>query len=443
MRRRVLVCCLEVAGSGDSGLRSADELAGLGGAALAYGRLVSVRSSSAERFVVGAAASVEELEGDPHTLLARLREREPVSWLPALGGWLVTRRDLALRVMRDARTFTVDDARFSTGRVVGPSMLTRDGVEHRRHRDPFAGPFRHGAVHAQFTQLVAQETERLVDELEPAGAAELRRSLAGPLAVAVATRALGFADADIGNVLGWYDRIVAAVTDITAGRPLGAGGHDAYAALSAALAPQLDREPAASLLAAGQAGGLQRECVISNAAVLLFGGIETTEGMIANAVWHLLGHPEQLALVDDSSGVLANAIEESLRLEPAAAIVDRYATADVELAGVRIGRGELVRVSLAAANRDPAVFADPDRFDVRRPNARRHVAFAHGPHACIGMHLARLETRTALRILLRRLPALRLDPVTPTAPRGLVFRKPPELRVLWNARSASPITRPT
>jgi hypothetical protein len=118
MRRRVLVCCLEVAGSGDSGLRSADELAGLGGAALAYGRLVSVRSSSAERFVVGAAASVEELEGDPHALLARLREREPVSWLPALGGWLVTRRDLALRVMRDARTFTVDDARFSGAPVV-------------------------------------------------------------------------------------------------------------------------------------------------------------------------------------------------------------------------------------------------------------------------------------------------------------------------------------
>jgi cytochrome P450 len=394
--------------------------------------------------VVGAAAGVEELEGDPHALLARLREREPVSWLPALDGWLVTRRDLALQVMRDARTFTVDDARFSTGRVIGPSMLTRDGAEHRRHRDPFAGPFRHGPVRARFTQLVAQETERLIDELEPAGAAELRRSLAGPLAVAVIARALGLADADVGTVLGWYDRIVAAVTDITAGRPPDAGGRDAYAALSAALAPQLDREPTASLLAAaGQAGGLQRERVISNAAVLLFGGIETTEGMIANAVWHLLGHPDQLPLVDDSPGVLANAVEESLRLEPAAAIVDRYATADVELAGAWIGRGELVRVSLAAANRDPAVFADPDRFDVRRCNARRHVAFAHGPHTCIGMQLARLEARTAVRMLLHRLPALRLDPTSPTAPQGLVFRKPPELRVLWTPRSASPVTHPT
>lgn len=377
--------------------------------------------------MVGAAASVEELEGDPHALLARLREREPVSWLPALEGWLVTRRDLALQVMRDARTFTVDDRRFSTGRLVGPSMLTRDGVEHRRHRDPFARPFRHGAVHARFTRLVAEETERLIDELEPAGAAELRRSLAGPLAVAVVSRALGFEDADVGAVLGWYDRIVAAVTDITAARPPGAAGRDAYASLSAALGPALDREPAASLLAAAasEAGGLERERVISNAAVLLFGGIETTEAMIANAVWHLLCHPDQLALVKASPGLLANAVEESLRLEPAAAIVDRYATADVEVAGAPIGRGELVRVSIAGANRDPEVFANPDRFDVRRANARRHVAFAHGPHTCIGMHLARLETLTAVKRLLRRLPALRLDPASPTAPRGSFFASRP------------------
>ena len=153
------------------------------------------------------------------------------------------------------------------------------------------------------------------------------------------------------------------------------------------------------------------------------------EGM--DAIMHLLSHPDQLAYVKASPGLLANAVEESLRLEPAAAIVDRYATADVELAGAPIGRGELVRVSIAGANRDPAVFADPDRFDVRRSNARRHVAFAHGPHACIAMHLARLETHTAVERLLSRLPALRLDPAAATAPRGLVFRKPPALRVLW------------
>jgi cytochrome P450 len=90
-----------------------------------------------------------------------------------------------------------------------------------------------------------------------------------------------------------------------------------------------------------------------------------------------------------------------------------------------------VSLSIAGANRDPDTFADPDRFDVRRENAGRQIAFAHGPHVCIGMHLARLEAHTALERLLDRLPRLRLDPERPAAPRGLVFRKPPALHVIW------------
>ncbi|HKH13846.1 MAG TPA: hypothetical protein VKA47_04230, partial [Solirubrobacterales bacterium] len=96
----------------------------------------AARRERQSSFPIGAAASLEELELNPHPLLKRLREHEPVSWLPALGGWLVTRRDLALQAMRDPATFTVDDPRFSTGQVVGTSMLTLDGAEHGRHRDP-------------------------------------------------------------------------------------------------------------------------------------------------------------------------------------------------------------------------------------------------------------------------------------------------------------------
>jgi cytochrome P450 len=185
--------------------------------------------------------------------------------------------------------------------------------------------------------------------------------------------------------------------------------------------------------AAGDAGGLSREQVASNAAVLLFGGIETTEGMIANLLFHVLRDEEQRDLILRDRGPLSNAVEESLRLEPAAAVVDRYATADVALGGATIRRGDPVTLSIAGANRDPSVFVDPDRFDVRRPNAQLHVTFAQGPHVCLGMHLARLEAQTALSRLLARLPGLRLDPARPSAPRGLVFRKPPTLDVLWDA----------
>ena len=100
-----------------------------------------------------------------------------------------------------------------------------------------------------------------------------------------------------------------------------------------------------------------------------------------------------------------------------------------------LGQGDLVTVSLAGANRDPSVFTDPDRFDVRRDNASLQVGFAHGPHVCLGMHLARLETRIALERALARLPGLRLDPARPAAARGLVFRKPAEVWALWGQDS--------
>jgi cytochrome P450 len=385
-------------------------------------------------FPLGAAATLDDLEApEAHALYARLREREPVSWLPALGGWLVTRRDLALQVMNAEETFTVDDPRFSTGQVVGPSMLTLDGDEHRRHRGPFARPFRLDAVRERFTVVVRDEVDRLIDAMEPGGEAELRRSFAGPLAAAVVTYALGLQETDTGAVLGWYDDIVAAVTEVTGGGAVPDAGRAAFGDLRAAIEPVLDREPGSSLLAAaaGDAGGLRRDEVVSNAAVMLFGGIETTEGMIANALAQLLADDEQRALAQADPSTLANAIEESLRLEPAAAMVDRYATTDVTLGGADIARGDLVSVSVAGANRDPAAFPDPDRFDVRRANASQHVAFARGPHVCIGMHLARLEAHTAVGRLLTRLPGLRLDRGHPAAARGLVFRKPPALRVLW------------
>jgi cytochrome P450 len=383
-------------------------------------------------FPIGAAVSLEDLELDPHPLLSTLREREPVSWLPALGGWLVARRDLALQAMRDSGTFTVDDPRFSTGQVVGPSMLTRDGAEHGRHRDPFARHFRLHDVQQRYTPLVEAETKRLIDAIEPDGRAELRRGLAGPLAATVAARALGLEGTEAATVLGWYDAIVAAVTGVAAGEPVTPAGREAFAALRSSVELTLDRNPPSSLVTtAGQARGLTRAEVASNVGVLMFGGIETTEGMIANAILHLLAHPGQRALVESDREWLPNSIEESLRLEPAAASVDRYATRDVRLGGASIRRGDLVTISIAAANRDPDLFPDPDRFDVRRENARHQLAFARGPHVCIGMHLARLEAHIAIAHLLDRLPRLRLDPAHPTAPRGLVFRKPPALHAVW------------
>ncbi len=383
------------------------------------------------RSPLGAAVTVAQLEHDPHPLLATLREREPVSWIEALDGWLVTRHDLVLEVMRSPTTFTVDDPRFSTAQVIGPSMLSLDGAEHERHRAPFVAPFRAVAVRERFADVTRREAIRLLDALEPGGAGELRRSFAGPLAAAIVARALGLERGEVPSMLAWYDSIVATVTEITAGTD-GGSGREAFAALRARLEAAIGHGDRRSLLAAAATGSaLSHDQIASNAAVLLFGGIETTEGMIANAILQLLTHADALARVRQDPELLDAAIEESLRLEPAAAMLDRYATEDALLNGTEIARGELVRLSISAANRDPEIFDDPDRFDLRRTNARRHLAFAQGPHVCVGVHLARLEARTALAELLARLPDLRLDPERPAEVRGLVFRKPVSLHALW------------
>ncbi|HEX6524203.1 MAG TPA: cytochrome P450 [Streptosporangiaceae bacterium] len=383
-----------------------------------------------------AQATLADLEADPHPVITRLRADGPVSWVPALGAWLVIGYPQAVGVLRDARTFTVDDPRFSTARVVGPSMLSLDGAAHGRHRAPFTEPFRAAAVRARLEAYTKAEADRLVRAIAPRGTAELRRAVAGPLAVAVMAEVLGLRDTDPAKILSWYDGIVAAVqTADTGADPIPS---EAFTELAANLSEAL---PGSSLLMQvtgplPQGSPLTPAEAVSNAAVLMFGGIETTEGMIANVMLHLLANPAALTLVRSDPGLVPAAIEESLRLEPAAAVVDRYATADSQLAGAqsKIKAGDQVKVSISGANRDPAVFADPDEFEIRRPNAARHLAFAHGPHFCLGAHLARLETRAAVEALLARLPRLRLDPGHPAKPRGLVFRKPPDLRVMWDPR---------
>jgi len=391
--------------------------------------------------------TLADLEGDPHRVLAQLRAAAPAAWVPVLGTWLVTGYDLAVAVLRDARTFTVDDPRFSTAQVVGPSMLSLDGAPHAHHRGPFNRPFRHDEVHARLAAFTRAETGRLVSAIEPLGAAELRRAVAGPLAAAVMAEVLGLGQVDPATILTWYDGIVAAVQaeGAAAGRgalpdtgadtgadgvtSVAAGGTAAFGELAASLRQVIARGDS---LLAEVTGPLAEQEAISNAAVLMFGGIETTEGMITNALLHVLSSPAQLALVLADPGLVAAAVEESLRLEPAAAVVDRYATVGTRLGGTAIKAGDQVTVSITGANRDPAVFADPDVFDVSRANAGRHLAFAHGPHFCLGAHLARLEAQVAVGTLLARLPRLRLDPGYPSAPRGLVFRKPPALRVRWD-----------
>lgn len=376
------------------------------------------------RFPLGATVTRDALEADLHGVLARLRDAEPVSWIPALRGWMVTRRDLAIDVLRDPERFTVDDPRFSTAQVLGPSMLSLDGPEHTRHREPFAHSLRMGRVREHFTTIVDEEARRLVEAMAPAGEGDLRRDLAGPLAVAVVAAALDMTDVDPVMMRAWYDDIVAAVSAASDGT-VGVGVPAAVELLERQVR---DTIVAGGILADARMSLSEAE-VVSNTAVMLFGGVETSEGATANAFTHLLSHPDQLELVLADPDMMTRAVDESLRLEPSVVQLDRFATADTTLDGVDIASGDFVMVSVSAANRDPATYPDPDRFDVTRENARTHLAFAQGPHHCVGLHLARAETRAGLVAAFTRLPGLRL--AGPVELEGTVFRKPKSVPAAW------------
>jgi cytochrome P450 len=226
------------------------------------------------------------------------------------------------------------------------------------------------------------------------GHCDLRTALAGPLAVAVVASALGLRDVGVDVVLGWYGHIVGAVSAISLGIPVSA---EATRAMSS-LADHLRTALTARRLRPARCGRHHRgHEIMANAAVMMFGGIETTEGVITNAILHLLLHPEAAQAVRTHPALAGAAVEESLRLEPAAAAVDRYATGDLSLGGSDIVSGDFVGVSITGANRDPAAFPCPDAFDIHRSNPRANLAFAQGPHVCIALDLPgwRLGSRSS------------------------------------------------
>jgi cytochrome P450 len=387
-------------------------------------------------FPIGASIKSAELESSPYGVLSRLQRSEPVSWVPAIGAWLVTGRAEALEAMNDAERFTVDDPRFTTAVVLGDSMLNSDGAEHVRHREAFAEFFRPKAIRSGFEEWLNRESRRLIEPFVNAGTIELRTALAGPLAVNTITRFLGLKDVDAAEVLGWYQEISSAIVGLTVGEAVNEVGQRAVRAIRDRVATTLADNGHRSLIKTIQAQGrLSPDELAPAVAVVMFGAIETSEGMTANVFWHLLNHPVTLGRVAADRALVRDAVEESLRLEPAAAVVDRYTTSDLRLGGVTIPAGDPVTISLLGANRDPKVFPNPSVYDIDRPNLQQHVTFVQGPHRCIGLHLARAETMAAVSAVLDTLPDLALLAGKSSPPEGLIFRKPAAVAATFTPRS--------
>jgi len=384
-------------------------------------------------FPLGATVTREQLSTDPYAVFHRLRPSEPVSWAPAIGQWLVTSRAIGMDVLRDPERFRTDEPSSPIRDTFGPQMLSSEGEVQRRYKLACAPPFNARAVE-ESRALVQSVVDARAAQLPRTGAVELRAAYAAPIAVATIARVIGLPASLDDHLREWYDTFADALMNYERDADTRSRAQAAVRAFREAIAPRLAAPDASeqtllASLARAYPRLLDDREIGSNALIVLFGGIETTEALIANAIWALLTHPEALARARASDDDLDRCIEETLRWEPAVQTCTRYVPEPCTLHGVAIPAGALVQVMLGGMNRDPAHYADPDRFAPWRTETTPHSAFGFGRHFCLGAALAKLEARLAVRRLFDDFPALALDVAHTRPPMGHEFRKPGALVV--------------
>jgi cytochrome P450 len=392
-----------------------------------------------QRLSVGTEITVEQLDADPYPIYKQLRNEEPVCHVDSVGLWLITRWDDVQLVDKSPALFTGETEPSTLNRTFGKNLLASEGAYHDRIRSIIYPWFRVGAIGDYPDRVITPIAANLIDGFAGKGACDLVSEFAEPLSARVLKLALGLELVAEETLRRWFAELAEGAANFE-GDPAKQKIADAASAeVNDTIAPvieRLEREPDSTLLSSMvhtevEGGKLTREEIQSNLKVMVVGGLQATTDLIALSMWAILSHPEQLELVKADPALINPAIEEAARWHSPVGTSTRQTTEDTELGGVKLERGALVAAVLASANRDERNWTDPERYDVRRREGS-HLAFATGPHLCLGARLARYETRAAWRLLLERLPDLRLDLEQPIEISGWEFRSPHHLRVQWN-----------
>lgn len=396
-----------------------------------------------ESFQYGAAGDSR----DPYPEMAATRESTPVVRTPnpydpdGPASYLVYRHADITRMFRENQVFSSSNLVATMGAAMGERIiLGMDEPEHRRHRALVSVAFRQRSLARWEEVLVQRVVDDLIDGFVDRGRVDLVPEFTFPFPTKVVAGVLGLPTEDYRAFQRWAVDIISLNTNWERGV---AAGEEIKAYLAEILEDRrrAPRDDLISDLATTELDGerLDDEEIFSFLRLLLPAGIETTFRSSGNLLYLLFTHPEQLAAIRADRSLLPQAIEEALRFEPPLLLTARVAIADTELGGVKIPAGSSVAPMLGSGNRDPRVYPDPDRFDIFR-DPRQHISFGHGVHVCLGMHLARMETRVAVNALLDRLPGLRLDEKA-AAERdahihGQIFRSPTCLPVEWDPAPA-------
>jgi cytochrome P450 len=383
---------------------------------------------------------------DPYPRLAELRRQSPVHVGPIdVGEGLsepdptrpppvtVLGFDEAVEVLRDNQTYSSSVYEGIMGAVMGKTILQMDEPEHRIHRALVSATFRSKVLERWEGDLVQRVVDELIDEFAAEGSADLVQQLTFHFPVQVIAEILGLPRADFPR----FQRWAVEITSVAANWDRGVAASDALRDYFAGFVEERRARPTDDLISdllAVEVDGraLDDEEIFSFLRLLLPAGVETTYRASGNLLYGLLTNPDQLEAVRADRSLLPTAFEETIRWEPPVTVILRRATVATELAGVAVEEGADIGLLLGAANRDERKYEEPDRFDIFRAS-RQSLGFGFGVHVCLGMHLARMETRVAVNALLDRLPDLELAP----APdqdlhiKGMAFRSPIALPIAF------------
>jgi cytochrome P450 len=385
---------------------------------------------------------------DPYPRFAELRRQAPVHSGPVDLGEEVPEPepdsgkppaitvfgfDEAVEVLRDNETYSSTIYAGVMGEVMGRTILQMDEPEHRLHRALVSPTFRSKVLERWEGDLVQRVVNELVDLFAAEGRADLVKQLTFNFPVQVIAHILGLPRSDFPT----FQRWAVEITSVTANWERGMAASAALRDYFAEVLVERRRHPAEDLiseLVQVEVDGrkLEDEEIYSFLRLLLPAGVETTYRASGSMLYGLLTNPDQYRAVREDRSLIPVAFEETIRWEPPVTVILRQATRDTELGGVPVQKGADVGLLLGSANRDERKYEHPDDFDIFR-ESRQSLGFGFGVHVCVGMHLARMETRVAIDTLFDRLPDMELapEPGQDVHIRGMAFRSPIALPVAF------------
>ena len=384
-----------------------------------------------------------DLVNDPYPYFEHMRKTAPV-WRGTLmesdlmpaelkveENWTLFDFESVFAAFREDTVFASEMYNNTIGLVFGPTILGMHGKQHHDHRSLVSKAFKQSALAQWEPEVIDPICDQLVDEFKNDGVADLVKAVTFEFPTRVTAALLGLPQEDLEMFRRLSLQLISITEDIEAGLT-------ASVELGTYFQEQVDQrrrtmtDDVIGDLVAAEIDGekLTDEAIISFLRLLLPAGLETTYRSSGNLLQLLLTHPDQLEALQQDRSLIPAAIEEGIRYETPLVLVARNTTRDVEMHGMTIPEGAQINVCMGSANRDENRWENPNVFDIHRPR-RAHISFAGGIHSCLGMHLARVETKAMLTSIFDRVTDLQLLEDDDTKIVGMPFRSPKHLPVTF------------